>query len=402
MWRAPTAEQIADMTEDLRVVSRTGRLDQWWQCSPDDAFARIGVGSDWTEREWAHLAWYGPLEGWRQPGTTVSDILINGPNAPLYIVDRGVMLNTNLVLHPGWIDWLQRQLLLRSNKLRPHVIPGAEATAPMMQGVADRLRFALTRVPATPAGGSIAIRVLPERWRTAGDLITEGVLPADAVDLLVTALKGGASILVAGATGSGKTTLAAALLQAPGIGDAARVVFVEDGGELPVTANSVHIDVSAGEQAFGRAVTFTLRMKPQYLVVGEVRGGEAMALLQAAATGHPGIGTIHATDVSVALRNLERMAMLGLASEASGGGQAAAMIVRGLMTSPAVALTVVHIGQTPSGRRSVLHIAEVLPLGAQGNSGDRFPCNDLYQFDPARDQLVRCGYVQAAWGVGRY
>src|SRR5690606_9075879 len=102
-----------------------------------------------------------------------------------------------------------------------------------------------------------------------------------------------------------------------------RLVFVEDGGELPRAPNSLHIEVP-DEAAFSQAVRFALRQKPSYIIVGEVRGGEAIAMLQAAATGHPGVGTIHAGSVQGALRNLERMAMIGLSAEAGGGGQAAA------------------------------------------------------------------------------
>jgi Flp pilus assembly CpaF family ATPase len=149
-------------------------------------------------------------------------------------------------------------------------------------------------------------------------------------------------------------------------------------------------------------VHLTLRQKPSYVIVGEVRGGEAMAMLQAAATGHPGIGTIHAGSVQGALRNLERLAMLGLAAQASGGGQAAAAIVRGLIASSAISLIIVHIGLTPQGGRSVLAIEEVLQAGAQGQSGDHFPTSPLFHYEPTASVLVRVGVVNGAWGLGRY
>ena len=225
------------------------------------------------------------------------------------------------------------------------------------------------------------------------------VISREASDLLLAALNGGASLLIAGPTGSGKTTLAAALTQA--IGKHMRLVIIEDGGELPRSANSLHIEAPTDTGGFSRAVTFALRQKPNYIIVGEVRGGEAMALLQAAATGHPGLGTIHAATVQGALRNLERMALIGLANETTGAGQAAAQIVRGLITSDAVNLLVVQIGRTPNGKRGVLAVEEVLPQGAQGQSGDPFPTNPLFRYDRASDRLVRAGYVNAAWGLGR-
>ncbi|NCC33604.1 MAG: CpaF family protein, partial [Chloroflexia bacterium] len=237
-------------------------------------------------------------------------------------------------------------------------------------------------------------------WRTLDDLVQAHIISREASDLLLAALGSGASLLVAGPTGSGKTTLTAALTQA--VGQRMRLVFVEDGGELPRSPNSLHLEAPAEEGGFTRAVTFALRQKPNYIIVGEVRGGEAMAMLQAAATGHPGVGTIHAGGVQGALRNLERMAMLGLAAEAGGGGQAAAQIVRGLITSDTVNLIVITIGQTARGRRAVLSIEEVLRQGAQGQSGDVFPTNTLFSYDQYYERLVQTGNVNAAWGLGRF
>jgi len=391
------APDPAALTEELRALVRSGRMRELWRLPPDDALAALGLPDDIGPATWARIDWYGPLEIWRDPEHQVSDILFNGPPAdPFFVVQRGGMVDTGVTVHPEWIAWVQRQLLLRSGKIEPWA---ERWPAPMVQGVADRLRYAVTAEPASRDGGSLAIRLLPERWRDVDDMVQNGTISREAADLLLEALAGGASVLVAGPTGSGKTTLTAALTQA--IGRRMRLVFIEDGGELPRSHNSVHMEVLDGEGAFSRAVKFALRQKPAYIIVGEVRGGEAMALLQAAATGHPGIGTIHAGSVQGALRNLERMAMLGLAAEAGGGGQAAAQIVRGLITSDVVNLLVVQIGLSPRGRRVVTSIEEVLRQGAQGQSGDTFPTSPLFQHDPHADRLVRVGHVNAAWGLGR-
>lgn len=387
----------AAILEELRMLVRSGRMRSYWQIPPDEAFELIGAGLALHSREWAALDWYGPLEIWRDPEHEVSDILFNGPgDDPFFVVQRGAMTNTGVSVHPEWISWTQRQLMLRSGKLDPW---GDTWPAPMVQGVADRLRYAITSREISRAGGSLAVRLLPECWRSLDDLVQSALIPREAADLLIAALSSGASVLVAGPTGSGKTTLTAGLIQA--IGRHMRLVLIEDGGELPRSANSLHIEVPDGEGAFGRAVSFALRQKPDYIIVGEVRGGEAMAMLQAAATGHPGIGTIHAGTIQGALRNLERMAMLGLAAEASGGGQAAAQIVRGLITSDVVSLVVVTIGRAPGGRRAVTAIEEVLRQGAQGQSGDHFPTNPLFQYDSLAGRLVQVGNVNGQWGLGR-
>jgi Flp pilus assembly CpaF family ATPase len=388
------------LCEELELLTASGRLMTMLERPFSECLDRLQITDDL--RSWAAIDWFGPLELWRSPASEVSDMLYNGPaRDPFYVVQRGVMTNTGVTCHPSWIAWTQRQLLLRSNRLRWWECADGKAAwpAPAVQGVADRLRYAVTAEPHSRDGGSIAVRTLPERWRTLDDMVQSAVINREAAELLMEALRCGASVLVGGATGSGKTTLTAGLTQE--LGATQRLVFIEDGGELPRCANSLHIEVMSGGNEFSRAVSFALRQKPNYIIVGEVRGGEAMALLQAAATGHPGVGTIHASHVQAALRNLERMAMIGLAGESGGGGQSAAQIVRGMITSDSVNLIVVHIGRTAQGRRAVLAVEEVLRQGAQGQSGDHFPTNVLFRHDVYSDSLQRIGYVQADWGHGR-
>ncbi|NNJ12904.1 CpaF family protein [Chloroflexales bacterium ZM16-3] len=393
-----TEIDTAAVADELHMLVRSGRMRSAWQLPPEEAFELVGVGEGLDDHERAQIDWYGPLEIWRGPEHEVSDILFNGPaDDPFFVVQRGAMINTGVTVHPKWVSWVRRQLLLRSGKIS--LLYDDEKELLTAQGVADRLRYAVTRPPFTPQGVSLAVRLLPERWRTLDDLVQAGTITREAADLLLEALACGASVLVSGATGSGKTTLTAGLTQA--IGRSRRLVMVEDGGELPRSPNSLHVEVSGGEGGFSRAVKFALRQKPSYIVVGEVRGGEAMALLQAAATGHPSIGTIHAGNAQGALRNLERMAMLGLSAEVGGGGQATAQIVRSLITSDVVSLIIVQIGQTPAGRRAVLAIEEVLRQGGQGQSGDSFPTSPLFRHDPQADSLLRVGQVSGAWGLGR-
>ncbi|WP_298819243.1 CpaF/VirB11 family protein [Chloroflexus sp.] len=398
VWDALSASPVsppasnAAIAEELRMLMRSGRLRDCWHMPPEAAFAQLGFDSS---IQWSDVGWYGPLEIWRDPEHGVSDILFNGPpDSPFFVVQRGMMVNTGVMVHPAWIDWTQRQLVQRSHSVNPELSMPSFA-----QGVVDGLRYAITDRRASPAGPSLSIRVLPERWATLDDLVQSNVISREASDLLLAALSNGASLLIAGPTGSGKTTLAAALIQV--IGARMRLVVIEDGGELPRSANSLHMEAPTEPGGFSRVVTFALRQKPNYIIVGEVRGGEAMAILQAAATGHPGLGTIHAATVQGALRNLERMALIGLAHETTGAGQAAAQIVRGLITSDVVNLVVVQIGRAPNGKRGVLAIEEVLPQGAQGQSGDPFPTNPLFRYDRASERLTRAGYVNAAWGLGR-
>ena len=215
-------------------------------------------------------------------------------------------------------------------------------------------------------------------------------MPRAAADMLLAALRMGVSVLIAGGTGSGKTTLTAALLLA--IGEDRRVVTIEEARELPELSDSVAMEVLRSGMSFSECVRFALRQKPDLIVVGEVRGPEALAMLQAAATGHPGIGTIHAPDVQAALKNLERMAC---------ESRVPATIVRGMLTSSAVPLIVAHIGRY-GGKRCVGQIAEVTVMGAGGAMGDTYTTNPLFAVSPHTQQLQKAYPVQGEWGRGRF
>ena len=377
---------------ELRQLTRTSRFD--WKLPIQDALARAGLPGGLPAEEWARLAWYGPLETWLQSDVNaqISDILINGPGRDVMVIDEGQRMPTGVRIHQQWIEFVQRQLLLRAGLIslqNPTVWPKHA-----MLGTADRrLRFALTRPPASPDGPTVSIRILPRHWRKIDDLVREPepVLPRAAAELLIEALRCGVTVLIAGATGSGKTTMTGALLQA--IGDEKRVVIIEESRELPQPADSMTMEVLNSGMTYTECVRFSLRQKPDLIICGEVRGSEALAMLQAAASGHPGIGTIHAPDAQAALKNLERMA--------SEDGATPVNVVRGLLTSAAVPLIVAHIGNY-GGRRRVGSIEEVLAQGATGQGGDRYPTNTLFAFDPRAGKIEKRYAVQGSWGLGRF
>jgi pilus assembly protein CpaF len=382
--------------EELRFRVQTGRL-RHWQRDVAETLQRAGLGEGYTTAEWAETPWYGPLEAWLTPDSQVSDILINGPGREIVVVQGGQRLATGVPLHPGWVNWTQRQLLLRAGLVTPDApddwrgASGASANA--LIGSADRrLRFAVTRPPATPDGPTVAVRILPTRWRTLDDLVHQqtGIIPRPAADMLLDALRHGVTILVAGETGSGKTTLTAALLQA--IGEEKRVIVIEDARELPATTDSIAIEVLQSGMTFSECVRLTLRQRPDLVVLGEVRGAEALAMLQAAATGHPGIATIHAPDCDAALRNLERMAC-----EAGG---APPQIVRGMIASSTVPIIVAHVGRY-GGKRRVGQIVEV-QVDTAGQSGNKYPVSILWSFDARTDRLEKVGNIGRPWGRGRH
>lgn len=380
---------------ELRFCQDTGRLSNW-QRPVAETLLRAGLGEGYTAAEWAEVAWYGPLDAWVRAGSRVSDMFIDGPDRTIVVVEEGNRSDTGIRVCDEWLRWTQRQLLLRAGFVTPddpddwRNADGQIVHA--LYGTADRrLRFAVTRPPYTPDGATIAVRVLPARWKTIDDLVQHegGVLSREAADLLIEAIRRGVTLLIAGSAGSGKTTLTAALLQA--IAAEKRVIIIEDARELPLPPDGMAVEVLRSRSSFAHCVRLTLRQRPDLIVLGEVRGPEALAMLEAAATGHPGICTIHAPDTLTALRNLERFATLdGLASPG---------VVRGMMTSGAVPLIAVHIG-IYGGRRRVGQIVEVI-VTSSSQAGDSLPHNPLFAFNHATNRLERKYPVQGAWGKGR-
>jgi P-type conjugative transfer ATPase TrbB len=165
-------------------------------------------------------------------------------------------------------------------------------------------------LPPVAKGPCFAIRKPAGRIFTLDDYAAAGVITPAQCAALKDAVTRHANIIVAGGTGSGKTTLANALLhEIAGLGE--RVVILEDTRELQCAAEDVvALRTQAGSVSLSDLVRSTLRLRPDRIVVGEVRGAEALDLLKAWNTGHPGgIATLHANSARAALARLEQLTM---------------------------------------------------------------------------------------------
>ena len=143
-----------------------------------------------------------------------------------------------------------------------------------------------------------------------GDFIDQGAISAAVASELRTAIEARANILIAGGTSSGKTTFTNALLADPAF-ETNRIVILEDTRELNCLApNKVQLRTQRGGAGLSDLVRSTLRLRPDRIIVGEVRGGEALDLLKAWNTGHPGgITTLHANSARGALQRLEQLTL---------------------------------------------------------------------------------------------
>lgn len=176
---------------------------------------------------------------------------------------------------------------------------------PLGSGAGERFEGILPPVSTAPC---FSIRKPAARIYTLMDYVTDGIMSAEAARLLSLAVVDRRNILVAGGTSSGKTTLANALLAEMAHLDE-RVILIEDTRELQSPAHdTVALRTRPGAVTMGDLVRSTLRLRPDRIIVGEVRGGEALDMLKAWNTGHPGgIATVHANSAASALYRIEQL-----------------------------------------------------------------------------------------------
>jgi len=257
-----------------------------------------------------HSVGAGPLEPLlRQPGVT--DILVNGPDQ--VFIDRGAGLEPTDVRFPSESDVrrLAQRLAASVGRRLDDAVPFVDAR------LADGTRVhAVLGCLASP-GTCISLRVPAQRSFSIEDCVASGSLTPGAAHLLSRIIEAKLAFLISGGTGSGKTTLLAALLAL--VPPNERIVIVEDSRELaPNHPHVVRIEGRPANTELAGAISLTdlvrqsLRMRPDRLVVGEVRGAEICDLLTAMNTGHEGgCGTVHANSPADVPARLEALASLG-------------------------------------------------------------------------------------------
>lgn len=184
----------------------------------------------------------------------------------------------------------------------PSVVPGSPGER--FEGI----------LPPVSTGPCFSIRKAASRLYFLSDYVRDRVMTEEAATILANAVASRRNILIAGGTSSGKTTLANALLAELASLDE-RVIIIEDTRELQCPARDcVLLRTRAGSVSLADLVRSTLRLRPDRIVVGEVRGGEAVDMLKAWNTGHPGgIATVHANSAASALYRLEQLILEVLA-----------------------------------------------------------------------------------------
>ena len=307
---------------------------------------------------------------------TVSEVMINGPNQ--VFVERGGLLELTTAKFPS-----ESSMVAALRNAAQFVGKHVDEMNPILEGrLPDGSRLQGLLRPVATGGPYIAIRRFFQSKLSLDHLVKSGSLTPLSAETLVAMVKSKLNVMVAGGTGSGKTSLLNLLTSFIPIGE--RVGVIEDSQEIQVQHPHVFQLESRKPDEEGRGeVTIrdlfraSLRMRPDRIIIGEIRGGEALDIIQAMVSGHGGcMGTLHATYPRDTLTRLETMAMMS-------DIEMPLMALRLQIASGVNAI--VQVGREQSGRRVISHISEV--VGYDSNTG-KYEINDIFRREYGADPNV--------------
>jgi pilus assembly protein CpaF len=351
MSRSELLERIGTVTSDVIQASRltiTARMRQ-----------------QLLTEVYNEIRGFGPIQSLLEDDT-ITEVMVNGPH--MVFVERNGKLQevSKHFLDDAHVMRILDKVIAPLGRRLDESMPMVDARLP------DGSRVNAIIPPVCVTGPCITIRKFSRDPFTVDDLIKFGTLTEQMADFLRACVEARLNILVSGGTGSGKTTTLNVLSSMIPPGE--RIVTIEDSAELRlqqrhvVTLESRPPNLEGrGEITIRHLVRNALRMRPDRIVVGEVRGGEALDMLQAMNTGHDGsLTTCHANAPRDVLARLETMTLMA-------GTELPSRAIREQIAS-ALHL-IVHQSRLRDGSRRITHITEV-----QNMEGDNIVLQDLYRF----------------------
>ena len=310
----------------------------------------------------------------------VTEIMVNGPDN-IFIEKAG-----KLSRYPGSFSSAQKldDVIQRIVGASNRVVNTSSPIVDCRLENGDRVNVVLS--PIAVNGPILTIRRFPQNPITMGDLLRFGSIPEEIAQFLDKCVRAGLNIFISGGTGSGKTTFLGALSDCIDPGE--RVITIEDNAELQIrhVPNLVQMEARNANVEGCRPISIrdlikaSLRMRPDRIIVGEVRGPEAIDMIQAMNTGHDGsMSTGHANSARDMLSRLETMILMGMDLPVSA--------VRGQLSS-GIDL-IVHLGRLRDRSRKVLEIAEVT-----GMRDGQITLSTLYRFAETGEEN---GKIAGTW-----
>jgi pilus assembly protein CpaF len=381
-----TTPRVAELRRQLRpkLLAAPNEADEWRRDNPEHQkiivdrlnifLQRANLQLPKPEYDELREALLDDILGWGAIDPLIrdrsySEIMVNGPEI-IFAERKGKLIETEYVFDDDeHADWVAQKIVRRLMRSFDREHPMTDARLP------DGSRVHLVRKPSALQGITMTIRKFPEKVLTVQDLIRFGSLTQEVADFLQACIVARLNIVVAGGTGSGKTTLLNVLSSF--IPEDERIVTIEDAAELQLTQRHVvRLETAppvpgakdgTGQLVIRDLVKGSLRMRPDRIVIGECRGGEALDMLQAMNTGHDGsLTTVHANSPRDAIARLETLTLMA-------GMDLPIGVVRRQIAS-AVQL-IVQQARLKDGSRKIIQISEI-----QGMEGDSITMQDLFVY----------------------
>ncbi len=323
---------------------------------------------------------YGPLEP-LLADDSISDIMVNGPNA-VFIEVRGKVHRVDIRFRNA------AQVQVIAQKMAATVGRRVDESSPLVDcRLADGSRVNVVFPPLAIDGACISIRKFSKKKIDFAAMVGFGSMSPSVARILEIAARCRLNVVISGGTGSGKTTLLNAMSRL--IDHEERIVTIEDAAELQLQQpHVVRLETrpanleGRGEISQRDLIKNALRMRPDRIIVGEVRGAEAFDMLQAMNTGHDGsFCTVHANSARDALTRIENMVQMGMS----------ALPTKAIRTQISSAVDViVQIQRMRDGGRRVMQVCEIL-----GQEGDVITMNEIFTFQYAGEDSS--GRLQGRW-----
>ncbi|MGF2944947.1 TadA family conjugal transfer-associated ATPase [Mycobacterium sp. Lab-001] len=285
-----------------------------------------------------------------------TDVLVTAPDAVWVDDGNGLRRAGIRFSDEAAVRRLAQRLALAAGRRLDDAQPWVDGQLTGVGGARVAVRLHAVLPPVAPAGTCLSLRVLRPATQDLAALAAAGTIDPEAAELVTAVIAARLAFLVCGGTGAGKTTLLAAMLGA--VAPTERIVCVEDAAELAprhphvvkLVARCANVE-GVGEVPVRQLVRQALRMRPDRIVVGEVRGAEVVDLLAALNTGHDGgAGTVHANNPSEVPARLEALAALGGLDQAALHSQLAAAVQ-----------VLLHVARDGAGARRLTEIAVLRP-----------------------------------------